>query len=68
MRIIYCTDSVCILGGVEIVTIVKANPLAKIAGNEECGLWPPLAALCSLFPHGYVKFRVIRVEMNACLK
>ena len=34
MRIVYCTDSVCILGGVEIVTIVKANALAKIAGNE----------------------------------
>ncbi len=34
MKIVYCIDSVCRVGGMEIVTIVKANALAKIAGNE----------------------------------
>ena len=34
MKIVYCIDSVCRVGGMEMVTIVKANALAKIAGNE----------------------------------
>ena len=46
MKIVYCTDSVCILGGVEIVTIVKANALAKIAGNE---VWIVVAACGFVF-------------------
>ena len=34
MKIVYCVDSVGHLGGIEIVTIVKANALAKMVGNE----------------------------------
>ena len=34
MRIVYCTDSICDSGGIEHVTIAKANALADIAGNE----------------------------------
>lgn len=34
MKIVYSTNSVCQLGGVELVTIVKANALAEIPGNQ----------------------------------
>lgn len=33
MRIVYCTDSIYNMGGIEIVTIAKANALAAIPGN-----------------------------------
>lgn len=34
MRIVYCANSICYLGGVERITIAKANALAAIEGNE----------------------------------
>ena len=34
MRIVYCTDSICYLGGIQNITIVKANALARVEGNE----------------------------------
>lgn len=34
MKIVYCINSVYLLGGMEKVTIVKANALARIPGNE----------------------------------
>lgn len=34
MRIVFCINSVSLLGGMEIVTLVKANGLAKIPGNK----------------------------------
>ena len=34
MRIIYCLNSISCVGGIETVTIVKANALADIIGNE----------------------------------
>lgn len=34
MKIVYCTNSVCQLGGIEIITIIKANALAEIPGNQ----------------------------------
>lgn len=34
MKIVYCLDTLCVLGGVERVTITKANALAEIKGNE----------------------------------
>ena len=34
MKIVYCTDSIFDSGGIEHVTIAKANALADIAGNE----------------------------------
>lgn len=34
MRIVYCLNSISYIGGIEIVTIVKANALADIIGNE----------------------------------
>ncbi len=34
MRIVYCTDSVCHAGGIQRITIAKANALADIEGNE----------------------------------
>lgn len=34
MKIVYCLNSVSCLGGIEKVTIVKANALAEIPGNE----------------------------------
>lgn len=34
MRIVYCTDSICYPGGIQTVTIAKANALAEIDGNE----------------------------------
>ncbi|MDO4511449.1 MAG: glycosyltransferase family 4 protein [Bacteroidales bacterium] len=34
MKIVYCINSVKVLGGIERVTVVKANALAEIAGNE----------------------------------
>lgn len=34
MRIVYCTDSICYLGGIQRITIAKANALAEIDGNE----------------------------------
>ena len=33
-RIVYCTNSICHPGGIQTVTITKANALAEIAGNE----------------------------------
>ena len=29
MRIVYCTDSICYAGGIQRITIAKANELAK---------------------------------------
>ena len=34
MKIVYCTDSICYAGGIQTVTITKANALAEIEGNE----------------------------------
>ena len=34
MKIVYCLNSVSLLGGIQRVTIVKANALANIEGNE----------------------------------
>lgn len=34
MKIVYCTDSICYPGGIQTVTITKANALSKIDGNE----------------------------------
>ncbi|MBO4230924.1 MAG: glycosyltransferase family 4 protein [Bacteroidales bacterium] len=34
MKIVYCTDSICYHGGIAVVTITKANALARIPGNE----------------------------------
>lgn len=34
MKIVYCTDSVCYPGGIQRITIAKANALADIDGNE----------------------------------
>lgn len=34
MRIVYCTDSIRYLGGIQRVTVTKANALAAIPGNE----------------------------------
>lgn len=34
MKIVYCTDTICYPGGIQRVTIAKANALADIAGNE----------------------------------
>lgn len=34
MKIVYCTDSICHPGGIQMVTIAKANALAKIPSNE----------------------------------
>lgn len=34
MRIVYCTDSIRYLGGIQRVTVTKANALAEIPGNE----------------------------------
>ena len=34
MKIVYCTDSVCHAGGIQRITIAKANALADIEGNE----------------------------------
>lgn len=33
MKIVYCTDTICHPGGIQTVTIAKANALAKIEGN-----------------------------------
>lgn len=34
MKIVYCTNSICQLGGIENVTIAKANGLSEIPGNQ----------------------------------
>ena len=34
MKIVYCLNSIRYLGGIQIVTVVKANALADIPGNE----------------------------------
>lgn len=34
MRIVYCMNAICYAGGMEMVTICKANALAEVAGNE----------------------------------
>lgn len=34
MRIVYCLNSIRYLGGIQMVTVVKANALADIPGNE----------------------------------
>ena len=34
MKIVYCTDSICYAGGIQRITIAKANALAQIKGNE----------------------------------
>ena len=34
MKIVYCTDTVCYPGGIQMVTMAKANALAKVSGNE----------------------------------
>lgn len=49
MKIVYCIDSVYLLGGMEKVTIVKANALAKIPSNE---VWVVVTDACdnSLIP------------------
>lgn len=34
MKIVYCTDTICYPGGIQNVTISKANALSEIEGNE----------------------------------
>ena len=34
MKIVYCTDTICYPGGIQRVTIAKANALADLPGNE----------------------------------
>lgn len=34
MKIVYCTDSICYLGGIQRITIAKASAMADIPGNE----------------------------------
>lgn len=34
MKIVYCTDSICYAGGIQRITVTKANALAHIEGNE----------------------------------
>lgn len=34
MKIVYCANSICYLGGIERVTIVKANALAAVESND----------------------------------
>ena len=34
MKIVYCTDSICYAGGIQRITVAKANALAEIKGNE----------------------------------
>lgn len=34
MKIVYCTNTIYQMGGIEMITIVKANALAKIPGNQ----------------------------------
>lgn len=34
MKIVYCTDTICHPGGIQIVTMVKANALARIPDNQ----------------------------------
>lgn len=34
MKIVYCTDTICRLGGIEVVTLAKANALAELPGNQ----------------------------------
>ena len=34
MKIVYCINSIRVLGGIERVTVVKANALAEVPGNE----------------------------------
>ena len=34
MKIVYCTDTISRMGGIEIVTIAKANALAAVPGNQ----------------------------------
>lgn len=34
MKIVYCTDSICYAGGIQRITISKANALSQIEGNE----------------------------------
>ena len=34
MRIVYCTDSICYPGGIQRITVAKANALAEVDGNE----------------------------------
>lgn len=40
MKIVYCTDLIFKMGGLEIITIAKANALAEIPGNQ---VWIALA-------------------------
>lgn len=34
MKIVYCLNSIRYIGGIQMVTVVKANALAEIPGNE----------------------------------
>ncbi|MGM9868304.1 MAG: hypothetical protein ACI30R_01585 [Sodaliphilus sp.] len=34
MKIVYCINSIRVLGGIERITVVKANALAEVPGNE----------------------------------
>ena len=34
MKIVYCTDTISRMGGIEIVTIAKANAFAAVPGNQ----------------------------------
>lgn len=63
MRIVYCTDSMCYLGGIQNVTIAKANALAKVEGNEVWivvadGKYPPLAPLYDV--------HFVNLDVNYC--
>ena len=33
MKIVYCTDSICYEGGLQRITLIKANALAEISTN-----------------------------------
>ena len=62
MRIVYCIDNPYRIGGIECVTIVKANALANIEGNE---IWivTPHKKEKQVFPIGE-KVSVVSLDIN----
>lgn len=61
MKIVYCTDSICYLGGIQNITITKANGLAQM-GHQVCIIvtdnkYPPLHPVNP-------KVQVINLDIN----
>lgn len=42
MKIVYCLNSIRYLGGIQRVTLVKANALADVPGNKCTSLYPTM--------------------------